>query len=86
MLTDPEYEIGKKDRFRNSYAGKFYCQENNESDNHYKLDATEILSMGIQDLLQNTVSFIKNDSQYAQFVLGVLRRQNPLKQKRYNFA
>ena len=47
-----------------------------------ELYATEILSVGMQELLQNPDKFIKSDSQYARFVLGVLMRKGPLQPTR----
>lgn len=59
-------EAGKPDKFnevfgkRAVYVGKIYKQ-----------DATEIISMGVEELYRNPTNFVK-DKQYASFIFGIL--------------
>jgi len=55
------------DEVRAYYAGKVYRGEHGGN-----VVATEILSMGIEQLYQDPVGFLKADPEYARFVLGCL--------------
>ena len=61
------WEVGRDDRFSESfgssarYVGK-----------HYKSDDTEIVSMGMEKMLFDTVHFAKTDPEYFKFMVGVL--------------
>lgn len=59
-------EMAKKDNFFNAYCGKIYKNEKG----YY---ATEILSMGLQELLSNPIEFYKNDKDYFKFVISILK-------------
>ncbi|MGN0015426.1 MAG: hypothetical protein ACI37T_08425, partial [Candidatus Gastranaerophilaceae bacterium] len=60
------YEVAKKDNFFSPYCGKIYKINN-------KYYGTEILSMGIEELLSNPIKFYKNDKEYFKFVINVLK-------------
>lgn len=60
------WEVAKKDNFHSVYCGKIYKNSNG----YY---ATEILSMGLQELLSNPIEFYKKDREYFKFVISVLK-------------
>jgi hypothetical protein len=60
-------EYARKDNFFNPYCGKDYIGPKGQR------VATEILSMGIQQLLEKPATFIADDPEYAAFVLLLLR-------------
>jgi hypothetical protein len=57
-------EMAKKDNFFNPYCGKIY-----------QSGATEILSMGLQEVFDNAIDFSKNDPEYFNFVLDVIQKR-----------
>lgn len=61
------WEIAKKDNFFNPYCGKIYKNSQNQ---YY---GTEILSMGLQELISNPIEFYKKDKEYFKFVIGILK-------------
>ena len=61
-------EVAKKDKFFSPYCGKIYKNEG-------KYYASEILSMGMQELINNPLEFYKNDPEYVNFILGVIRNK-----------
>lgn len=61
------HEYARKDNFFNPYCGKDYIGPGGQR------VATEILSMGIQQLLEKPATFIADDPEYAAFVLLLLR-------------
>ena len=61
------WEVAKKDNFPNPYCGKIYKNNTNQ------YLGTEILSMGLQELLSNPIEFYKNDKEYFKFVIGILK-------------
>ena len=58
-------EVTKKDDFKNSYCGKQYKSGKN----------TELVSMGMELLYTNPVSFAKTDAEYFTWIVDVLRRK-----------
>jgi len=60
-------EYARKDNFFNPYCGKDYIGPKGQR------VATEILSMGIQQLIEKPATFIADDPEYAAFVLLLLR-------------
>ncbi len=61
------HEYARKDNFFIPYCGKDYIGPGGQR------VATEILSMGIQQLLKKPATFIADDPEYAAFVLLLLR-------------
>ena len=61
------YEVARKDKFFNPYCGKDYIDKNG------KRIATEILSMGIQQILDKPLQFLQEDPEYFAFVTLLLR-------------
>ena len=57
-------EMAKKDNFFNPYCGKVY-----------QTGATEILSMGLQEVFDNAIDFSKNDPEYFNFVLDIIQKR-----------
>ena len=57
-------EIGYRGVFKDDYCGKVYPKDWN---------ATEVLSMGIQYLLNDPTKFAAEDPEYFDFMVGVLR-------------
>ena len=55
-------EIAKPDRFFDAYCGKIY-----------NVAATEIMSMGLQQIFNNPLEFAKKDKEYMAFVISNLR-------------
>ena len=61
-------EVGIEDEFKKAFAADGpYCGK------YYGFGATEILSMGMQQLYQDPVSFAKNDPEYFKLIIGILR-------------
>jgi hypothetical protein len=61
-----EGELGRKDKFDKAfsegsayYVGKMY------------VDATEVISMGLQKLMEDPVTFAEKDPEYCKFILGI---------------
>ncbi len=73
------WEVGNEDSFRNvfkdrddgevyaHYTGKKYKRFGGNS------DATELISMGVERLYRNPVTFAKQDPEYFKFILGVMK-------------
>ena len=61
------YEKARPDNFFNPYCGKDYIDKNG---NRY---ATEILSMGVEQMLKGPAAFAKQDPEYFNFVVSVLK-------------
>lgn len=57
-------EVTYVDKFISPYMGKWYGERSY---------ATEIVSMGIETLFTDPLGFAKNDPQYFDFILGLLR-------------
>lgn len=57
-------EIAKKDNFFRPYCGKIYQD-----------GATEILSMGLQEIYENAIDFSKNDPEYFNFVIDIIQNR-----------
>lgn len=70
-LTGYNYknEYAKPDKFFNPYCGKIYGVMK-DYDTAY---ASEIMSMGIQELFTNPIEFAKKDREYFNFVIANLR-------------
>lgn len=60
-------EKARPDNFFNAYCGKDYVDING---NRY---ATEVLSMGVEQMLRGPVAFAKQDPEYFNFVVSVLK-------------
>ncbi len=54
-------EIGNKDEFQSSYTGKFYPQ-----------DASEVLSMGVQNLYEDPITFFEEAPKHFEYTLACL--------------
>lgn len=59
-------EKAKKDKFFSPYCGKLYGNAEDP-------DATEIMSMGLQQMYRNPFKFFKDDPEYFSFVLLAMR-------------
>lgn len=71
-LTGASYGSGEKaraDNFFNAYCGKIYSMTDDYSDAF----ATEIMSMGVQELFTNPAKFRKEDPEYFNFVIANLK-------------
>jgi len=64
-----DYEITKVDQFSRPYMGKVY---QSKSRGHY---ATEIVSMGLEELYKDAASFARKDPDYFDFMYSLLRGQ-----------
>lgn len=62
-----------EDEFANPYVGKIYEASGNAS--HKGLGASEITSMGIENLMRDPVAFAKDDPDFFRFTLAQLRRK-----------
>lgn len=60
-------EMTKVDRFINAYMGKYYYQGN-------KRYASEILSMGLEQLSRDPVAFAQADPDMFDFIYGIVRK------------
>ena len=65
-------EVAKKDKFFNAYCGKIYENNNYPS----IIDATEILSMGLETMADDPVSFAISDPEYFEFVYNIMHNGN----------
>ena len=61
------YEMTRPDNFFRPYCGKDYIDANG---NRY---ATEVLSMGVEQMLKGPAAFAKQDPEYFNFVVSVLK-------------
>ncbi len=55
------HEKAYKDKFQNPYCGKLYD------------DATEILSMGLERVVEDPIEFFVEDEEYFRFIISVIR-------------
>lgn len=71
-LTGISYGSGERarpDKFFNAYCGKVYSM----TGDYIQATATEIMSMGVQELFTNPAKFRKEDPEYFNFVLANLK-------------
>lgn len=61
------HETARKDKFFNPYCGKDYFDRNGQR------SGTEILSMGLERILEKPLQFMQEDPEYFCFVLLLLR-------------
>lgn len=66
-------EVCKKDNFFNPYCGKLYDMFGGKNKTFSTATASEIMSMGVQELFTNPKEFAKNDREYFDFVVANLR-------------
>lgn len=66
-------EICKQDKFFNAYCGKFYNMSGGKNQEYRKSHASEIMSMGMQELFTNPIGFAQNDREYFDFVIANIR-------------
>lgn len=66
-------EVCKKDKFFNPYCGKLYDSFGGRNKNFINSDASEVMSMGVQELFTNPKEFAKNDREYFDFVVANLQ-------------
>ena len=66
-------EVCKKDDFFNPYCGKLYDQFGGKNKTFSNATASEIMSMGVQELFTNPKEFAKNDREYFDFVVANLQ-------------
>lgn len=66
-------EICKKDNFFEPYCGKFYTLAGGKNQQYVDSTASEIMSMGVQELFTNPLEFAKKDREYFDFVIANLR-------------
>lgn len=66
-------EVCKKDNFFNPYCGKLYDVFGGKDKTFENSRASEIMSMGVQELFTNPKEFAKNDREYFDFVLANLQ-------------
>lgn len=66
-------EVCKKDKFFNPYCGKLYDSFGGRNKNFVNSNASEIMSMGVQELFTNPKEFAKNDREYFDFVIANLQ-------------
>jgi hypothetical protein len=64
-----EHEMGRKDNFDRAFSGTSAYYVGKE----YKNGATEVLSMGIEALMNRPAEFIAKDPEYAAFVMRILK-------------
>jgi hypothetical protein len=70
-------EVAFRDKFKSAYAGKIYSSTMHVSGKKYEtIQATEIISVGMQQLYQNPVKFRREDKEYYNFILGVIHHVN----------
>ena len=75
-------EWGWKDKFKEKYSGKKYTvlngdryskfEEFTDQIPNYQINATEIVSMGLQQLYSSPLDFWRTDREYFRFIVGVL--------------
>ena len=63
--------MARPDHFFDPYCGKAY--ERRDVHGNISVTATEILSMGVERLMQNPVRFLREDREYAILCLGLIR-------------
>lgn len=61
------HEFARPDKFFNPYCGKDYVSTDG---NRY---ATEVLSMGVEKMLKDPVSFAEQDPEYFNFVVSIMK-------------
>lgn len=61
-----DYEVAKKDKFRHPYAGKIYA------DGH----ATEIVSVGLEEMWRNPAMFAQRDPEYFDFIYDLTQKHS----------
>ena len=66
-------EVCKKDKFFNPYCGKLYDAFGGKNKTFSNATASEIMSMGVQELFTNPKEFAKNDREYFDFVVANLQ-------------
>lgn len=66
-------EVCKKDNFFNPYCGKLYDVFGGRDKTFKNASASEIMSMGVQELFTNPKEFAKNDREYFDFVVANLQ-------------
>lgn len=66
-------EVCKKDNFFNPYCGKLYDVYGGRDKTFKNAYASEVMSMGIQELFTNPKEFAKNDREYFDFVVANLQ-------------
>lgn len=62
-----DYEMGRKDDFEKTFGSNAYYVGK-----QYQHGQTEILSMGVEKLYRDPITFAKSDPEYFKFVIGVL--------------
>ncbi len=74
-------EMGRKDNFDRAlglstayYVGKDYTNGGKLKAYGLKYDSTEVLAIGLQSLYENPARFCAKDPEYAQFLIGILKR------------
>ena len=63
-------EKARPDKFFNPYCGKSYALVD---DNYLDATATEVMSMGVEQLYKDPVGFAKSDREYFDFVIANLK-------------
>lgn len=73
---DPK-EWTKKDQFRHAYVGKVYYRSggNKPIGPSDTIDATEVISMGIEEMYADPAGFATRDPDYFDFIWHLIRRQ-----------
>jgi len=64
-----DYEITKVDKFKSPYMGKVYQSKSRG------MYATEIVSMGLEELYKDAAGFARSDPDYFDFMYNLLRGQ-----------
>lgn len=72
-LSYKSSEVCKKDNFFNPYCGKLYDVFGGRDKKFVNSYASEIMSMGVQELFTNPKEFAKNDREYFDFVVANLQ-------------
>lgn len=72
-LSYKSNEVCKKDNFFNPYCGKLYDEFGGRDKTFINARASEIMSMGVQELFTNPKEFAKNDREYFDFVVANLQ-------------
>lgn len=72
-LSYKSSEVCKKDNFFNPYCGKLYDEFGGRDKTFVNARASEIMSMGVQELFTNPKEFAKNDREYFDFVVANLQ-------------
>ena len=66
-------EKARPDKFFNAYCGKTYSLLGDKDEPYLDATATEIMSMGVEELYKDPVAFAKNDREYFDFVIANLK-------------